>query len=139
MDLKDLYARGLELRRKMFGEAAVDKRMRAFGEFGAPLQNIINAYAYGDVWSRTSLPEGTRSLAMIAMTAALNRPAEFRVHVQGALANGCTEEQIQDILLLVAMFCGIPAANEAHRIAFEVLQARRSEVLQSSSDLPASS
>ena len=139
MDLKDLYARGLELRRKMFGEAAVDKRMRAFGEFGAPLQNIINAYAYGDVWSRTSLPEGTRSLAMIAMTAALNRPAEFRVHVQGALANGCTEEQIQDILLLVAMYCGIPAANEAHRIAFEVLQARRSEVLRSSSDLPASS
>jgi 4-carboxymuconolactone decarboxylase len=86
MDLKELYARGLALRKKMFGEAAVDKRMQAFGDFGAPLQNIINAYAYGDVWSRTELPDATRSLAMLGITAALNRPAEFRVHVQGALA-----------------------------------------------------
>ena len=80
MDLKELYARGLALRQKMFGNAAVEKRMQAFGEFGAPLQTIINAYAYGDVWSRTALPDATRSLAMIGITAASNRSAELRVH-----------------------------------------------------------
>lgn len=122
MDLKDLYARGLALRQKIFGNAAVEKRMQAFGEFGEPLQNIINAYAYGDVWSRTALPDATRSLAMIGITAASNRPAELRVHVQGALANGCTPEQIREVLLLVTMYCGIPAGNESHRVAYEVIQ-----------------
>ena len=122
MDLKDLYARGLALRQKMFGNAAVEKRMQAFGDFGAPLQNIINAYAYGDVWSRNALPDATRSLAMIGITAASNRPAELRVHVQGALANGCTPEQIREVLLLVTMYCGIPAGNDAHRVAYEVIQ-----------------
>ena len=125
MDLKDLYERGLALRKRMFGDAAVEKRMRALGEFGAPLQHIINAYAYGDVWSRKELPESTRSLAMLGITAAINRPAEFRVHVQGALANGCTPEQIREVLLLVAMYCGIPAANDAHRIAHEVIEEAR--------------
>ncbi len=120
MDLQELYDRGLQLRRKMFGAAAVEKRMQAAGEFGAPLQNIVNAYAYGDVWSRTALPLKTKSLAMLGMTAALNRPAEFRVHVQGCLTNGCTQEEIREILLLVALYCGIPAANDAHRIAHEV-------------------
>ena len=138
MELKELYERGLALRKRMFGGKAVEKRMHAFGEFGAPLQNIINAYAYGDVWSRKDLPDSTRSLAMIGITAAINRPAEFRVHVQGALANGCTPEEIREILLLVAMYCGIPAANDAHRIAHEVIEeeARREEGLRPSSDLP---
>jgi 4-carboxymuconolactone decarboxylase len=106
----------------MLGTEAVDARMNAMGAFGAPLQDIINAYAYGDVWSRRALPLATKSLAMIAMMAGCGRSNELRVHVKGALRNGCTPEQIQDILLLVAMYCGIPAANEAHRIALEVLR-----------------
>jgi 4-carboxymuconolactone decarboxylase len=106
----------------MFGDDAVDKRMKAFGAFGEPLQHIINAYAYGDVWSRPALPLATKSLAMVAMMAGAGRTNELRVHVKGALTNGCTAEQIQDILLLVAMYCGIPAANEAHRIAVDVLR-----------------
>ena len=106
----------------MFGDEAVDKRMKAFGAFGEPLQHIINAYAYGDVWSRPALPLATKSLAMVAMMAGAGRTNELRVHVKGALTNGCTAEQIQDILLLVAMYCGIPAANEAHRIAVDVLR-----------------
>ena len=122
MDTRDLNEKGLKLRREMFGDEAVDKRMKAFGAFGEPLQHIINAYAYGDVWSRPGLSLGVKSLAMIAMMAAANRPAELRVHVKGALTNGCSAEQIQDILLLVAMYCGIPAANEAHRIAVDVLR-----------------
>ena len=122
MDNKDQYERGLKLRIEMFGREAVEKRMGAFGEFGKPLQHIINAYSYGDVWSRTALPPATKSLVMIAMMAAAGRPNELRVHLNGAVKNGCSPEQIQDVLLLLALYCGIPASNEAHRIAAEVLR-----------------
>ena len=122
MDEKDLHDRGLKLRVEMFGRDAVEKRMSAFGEFGKPLQHIINAYAYGDVWSRSALPPVTKSLAMVAMMAAIGQPNELRVHLKGALKNGASAEQIQEILLLLAMYCGIPAANDAHHIAAEVLR-----------------
>ena len=122
MDTSELSDKGLKLRQDMFGKDAVEQRMNAFGAFGEPLQNIINAYAYGDVWSRPALPMATKSLAMIAMMAAVGHPNELRVHVKGALTNGCTAEQIQEILLLVAMYCGIPLANEAHRVAVDVLR-----------------
>jgi 4-carboxymuconolactone decarboxylase len=108
----------------MFGEAAVARRMGAFGEFGVPLQYLINTYAYGDVWQRDALPAATKSLAMVAMMAALGKPNELRVHLNGALNNGCSREQIQELLLLVALYCGIPAANEAHQVAFEVIEER---------------
>src|SRR5262245_5463185 len=121
MDVQDLHDRGLQLRREMFGAEAVEARTKALGDFGTPLQHIINAYAYGDVWSRDALPLSTKSLAMIAMMAAAGHPAELRVHLKGALTNGCTPEQIREILLLVALYCGIPAANEAHRAAVEVI------------------
>ena len=114
--------RGLELRTEMFGREAVESRMAAFGEFGKPLQHVINAYAYGDVWQRTALPLATKSLAMIAMMAAAGYPNELRVHLRGALKNGCGVEQIQEVLLLVTLYCGIPAANEAHRVAADVLR-----------------
>jgi 4-carboxymuconolactone decarboxylase len=119
-DTNDLYARGLRRRKKMFGEADVEKRMAASGEFGAPLQNVINAYVYGDVWERTGLSDSVRSLVMLGITAASNKPAEFAVHAKGALANGCSRAQVQDVLLLVAMYCGIPAAIETNRIAAEI-------------------
>jgi 4-carboxymuconolactone decarboxylase len=124
MDTQELEKRGLKLRQQMFGEAAVARRMNAFGEFGAPLQHVINAYAYGDVWQRDALPAATKSLAMVAMMAALGKPNELRVHLNGALKNGCSPEQIQDLLLLVALYCGIPAANEAHQVAFDVIKER---------------
>ena len=120
VDVSDLHARGLRRRQNMFGAADVAKRMAAAGEFGAPLQNIINAYVYGDVWERDGLSDQTRSLVMLGITAASGKPAEFRVHAQGALANGCTAAQVQDVLLLVAMYCGIPAAIETSKIAAEV-------------------
>jgi 4-carboxymuconolactone decarboxylase len=122
MDTRELHDRGLKLRTDMFGREAVEKRMNAFGEFGQPLQHIINAYAYGDVWMRSALPSATKSLAMVAMMAAAGHANELRVHLKGALTNGCSAEQIQEILLLVAMYCGIPAANDAHRAAAEVLR-----------------
>jgi 4-carboxymuconolactone decarboxylase len=122
MDTQEQRDRGLKLRTEMFGREAVEKRMAAFGEFGKPLQHIINAYAYGDVWQGAALPLATKSLAMVAMMAAAGHPNELRVHLKGALNSGCSAEQIQEILLLVALYCGIPAANEAHRVAAEVLR-----------------
>jgi 4-carboxymuconolactone decarboxylase len=122
MDTQEQHDRGLALRRDMFGRAAVETRMKAFGDFGKPLQHVINAYAYGDVWQRSALPLATKSLAMVAMMAAAGHPNELRVHLKGALKNGCSREQIQEVLLLLALYCGIPAANEAHRVAVEVFR-----------------
>jgi 4-carboxymuconolactone decarboxylase len=125
LEVRALRERGLALRRAMFGDAAVEARMQAAGEFGAPLQHIINAYIYGDVWSREGLSPQIRSLVMLGITAASNRPEEFRVHMKGAIAAGCTSEQIQGVLLLVAMYCGVPAAIQTHTIAAEMLDAAR--------------
>ena len=122
MDEKELHDRGLKLRIDLFGRDVVDKRMNAFGEFGKPLQHIINAYAYGDVWQRPALPPAAKSLVMVAMMAAAGHANELGVHIRGALKNGCSAEQIQEVLLLLALYCGIPAANEAHRIAADALQ-----------------
>jgi len=118
----DQHDRGLKLRTEMFGREAVEQRMNAFGEFGKPLQHIINAYAYGDVWSRTALPLPTKSLVMVAMMAAAGHQKELGVHIRGALKNGCSADELQEVLLLLALYCGIPAANEAHRIAAEILR-----------------
>ena len=96
MDTRDLHDKGLKLRREMFGREAVEQRTNAFGAFGEPLQTVINAYAYGDIWSRPGLPLKTKSLAAVAMTAAIGRASELRVHVNGALTNGCTAEEIRE-------------------------------------------
>src|SRR5271155_4854118 len=122
MDEKELHDRGLKRRIDMFGRDAVEQRMSAFGEFGKPLQHIINAYAYGEVWQWPALPAATKSLVMVAMMAAAGHANELAVHLKGALKNGCSAEQIQEVLLLLALYCGIPAANEAHRIAADVLR-----------------
>ena len=124
MDTQELYKRGLAVRKEIFGTEAVDKRMNALGDFGAPLQHMINAYAYGDVWSRPGLDRKVRSLVVIGMNAAINRPAEFKVHVNGALNNGCSPDEIREVCLLVALYAGVPASNEAHRIALETFKER---------------
>src|ERR1044072_1485977 len=120
VDTSELYARGLRGRKRRSGEADVEKRMTAAGEFGAPLQNIINAYVYGDIWERPGLSADVRSLVMLGITAASNKPAEFHVHAKGALANGCSKEQVQDVLLLFAIYGGVPPAIKPPRIAGEV-------------------
>ena len=124
MDTQELRSRGIGVRKQIFGAEAVDKRMGALGDFGQPLQDLINTYGYGDIWSRPGLERKMRSLVVIGMNAAINRPAEFKVHVNGALNNGCTPEEIREVCLLVALYAGIPAANEAHRIALETLRER---------------
>lgn len=124
MDMQELRSRGIGVRKQIFGAEAVEKRMGALGDFGQPLQDLINTYGYGDIWSRPGLERKVRSLVVIGMNAAINRPAEFKVHVNGALNNGCTPEEIREVCLLVALYAGIPAANEAHRIALETFRER---------------
>ena len=124
MDTRELYRRGIAVRKQMFGAEIVEKRMGALGKFGEPLQEMINAYAYGDVWSRPGMDNKVRSLVVLGINAAINRAAEFRVHVNGALNNGATLEEIREMCLLVALYAGIPASNDAHRIALEVFKER---------------
>lgn len=121
MDVDQLRERGLAMRKAIFGSAAVEQRINALGEFGGPLQDIINGYAYGDLWHRPGLSAKTRSLVMVAMMAAAARPNELRVHLRGALKHGCSAEEIREVLLLLALYCGIPASIEAHGVAHEVL------------------
>jgi 4-carboxymuconolactone decarboxylase len=120
MDDEGMYQKGLRIREQMFGADVVARRMAAAGEFGAPLQKLINQYAYGEVWGREAIPRKMRSLLALAMTCALNRPNELRIHLRGALQNGCTREEIREVLLQVAIYCGIPASLEAHNVATEV-------------------
>src|SRR4029453_19358621 len=119
-DVNELSERGLRRRKRMLGEAQVESRMAAAGDFGAPLQHVINAYVYGDVWERRGLSDQIRSLIILAITAASGKPAEFRVHMQGARANGCKPAQGQHLLLLVGVDWGSPAAIETNRIAAEI-------------------
>jgi 4-carboxymuconolactone decarboxylase len=123
MDIEAMRARGLKLRKELFGEARVEQRMQAAGAFGQPLQDMINGYAYGDLWQRPGLSPKLRSLTMIAMMAAVGRPNELRVHLTGGLKNGCTAEEVREVLLQVALYCGLPLSIEAHNIAHEVFAA----------------
>ncbi len=120
MSDKDMQQAGLTIRKEMFGAEVVDKRMTSAGEFGAPLQRMINQYAYGEIWGREALPRKTRSLLVLAMMCAANRPHELLIHLRGAITNGCTREEIREVLLQVAIYCGIPASLDAHTIAMEV-------------------
>ncbi len=120
MNDDEMYRKGLAIRQEIFGAEVVERRMAAAGEFGAPLQKLINQYAYGEVWGREAIPRKMRSLLALAMTCALNRPNELRIHLRGALKNGCTRDEIREVLLQVAIYCGIPASLEAHNMALEV-------------------
>ena len=120
MDDRDMHEKGLNIRKEMFGADVVERRMAAAGEFGAPLQKLINQYAYGEVWGREAIPRKMRSLLALAMTCALNRPNELRIHLRGAVKTGCTKDEIREVLLQVAIYCGIPASLEAHNMAAEI-------------------
>jgi 4-carboxymuconolactone decarboxylase len=115
-----MYQTGMKIRKEIFGAEVVDRRMSSAGEFGAPLQKLINQYAYGEIWGREALPRKIRSLLVLGMMCAANRPHELRIHLRGALVNGCTKDEIREVLLQVAIYCGIPASLDAHNMAMEV-------------------
>ena len=116
---KEVYDRGLKIRREVLGAAYVDKALATADEFGKPLQDLVTEYCWGAVWGREELPKKTRSMLNLAMIAALNRPHELKAHVKGALTNGVSKDEIREIFLQVAIYCGVPAAVDSFRIARE--------------------
>src|ERR1700744_5358097 len=120
MDDRELYEQGMKTRRAVLGDAHVDATLKNKNEFTAAFQDFITRYAWGEVWSRPGLPKETRSLLTLAMMVALNRPDELRMHLRAALNIGITRDQIQEVLLQTAIYCGLPAANSAFHIAIEV-------------------
>lgn len=116
------WENGLKVRTEVMGDTFVQKAMDNTTDLTAPLQDWINEHAWGSTWQRDSLPRSTRSLVTIAMLAALKAPTELKGHVRGALNNGCTVEEIQEVLLHSIVYCGAPAAQEAFRAAKEVIE-----------------
>lgn len=117
------FEEGLKIRREVLGREHVDASLARADEFTSPLQELITEYCWGTVWSRPGLNRKTRSLINIAMLTALNRPHELKLHIRGALNNGCTKDQIREVLLQAAVYCGVPAAVDGFRVAKEVFEA----------------
>jgi len=117
----DRLKAGLDVRRAVLGDAYVDRAMDGVDDFNRDFQRLVSEYCWGEIWTRDGLPLQTRSLLNIAMMTALDRPHELRLHTQGALRNGCTSEQIREVLLQAAIYCGIPAGVDAFRVVRDVL------------------
>lgn len=118
----DAYERGMRIRREVLGGTHVDRAAARSDPFDAPFQELITRYCWGDVWGRETLSRRERSLINLAMLTALNRPDEFKLHVRGAINNGLTVEDIREVLLQSAIYCGVPAANAAFHQARDVLR-----------------
>ncbi len=117
-----LYEEGLRVRREVLGAEYVDKAVASATDFNREFQELVTEYCWGKVWTRPGLDRKTRSLINIAMLTALNRPHEVALHVRGALNNGCTRDDIKEVLLQTAIYCGVPAAVDGFRVAREVLE-----------------
>jgi len=116
------FDEGLAVRRAVLGDAYVDQALAGADDFTRPLQELVTEGAWGTIWTRPGLPRKTRSLINVALLSVLNRPHELRAHVRGALNNGCTKEEIQEVLLQVAVYGGMPAGVDGFRVAAEVLR-----------------
>lgn len=121
MDREEDFASGLALRRQMFGDAGADQQIAAATDFTRPLQEWVTRACFGEIWHRPGLDFRLRSIITIAMLAALNRPNQVKVHVQGALENGVTVDEIREILLHAALYAGVPAAVDSFAAAAQVL------------------
>lgn len=119
---KDLFEKGLKTRREVLGAEYVDASIRNADDFNRDMQELVTQYCWGDVWNRPGLSRKTRSMLNLAMLAALNRPHELKLHVRGAINNGLTKDEIKEILLQVAIYCGVPAAIDSFRNAREALK-----------------
>jgi 4-carboxymuconolactone decarboxylase len=118
----ELFEKGLKVRREVLGAEYVDASISQADDFSRPLQELVTEYCWGNVWSRPGLDRKTRSLLNLAMLTALNRPHEVKLHVRGALNNGCSKNDIMEVLLQTAIYCGVPAAMDSLRGAKEIFQ-----------------
>jgi len=124
MDERDRHRQGMDVRRAVLGNEHVDRAESAKTSFDAEFQDLIARYAWGEIWTRPGLPRHTRSLLTIAMMVALNRADELRLHLRAAANNGVTTDEIREVLLQCAIYCGVPAANSAFHLAKEILAER---------------
>jgi 4-carboxymuconolactone decarboxylase len=120
MDERQRYEQGMKTRRAVLGDAHVNAAEKNRNEFNEEFQDLITRYAWGEIWTRPGLTRQTRSMLTLAMMVALNRSDELRMHLRAALNNGVTREEIKEVLLQTAIYCGVPAANSAFHLAEEV-------------------
>lgn len=119
---QELFEKGLQTRREVLGDEYVDASLKNADEFSRRMQEHVTQYCWGDIWNRPGLDRRSRSMLNLAMLTALNRPHEIKVHVRGAINNGLTKDEIAEIFLQTAIYCGVPAAIDAFRTAKEVLK-----------------
>lgn len=115
------FERGIKKRRQVMGDAFVDRALAQMTELTAPMQDMVSRVAWDEIWNREALSDRERSLINLGMIAALNRPTEFKGHVRGAMNNGVTAEEIRDVCLQVAVYCGFPAGLDSLRLAMDVI------------------
>lgn len=120
MDDREHYEQGMSVRRAVLGDAHVDRSLKNKNDFNQEFQDLITRYAWGEIWTRPGLPRHTRSLLTLAMMVALNRTDELRMHLRAAFNNHVTRDEIKEVLLQAAIYCGVPAANSAFHTAEEV-------------------
>jgi 4-carboxymuconolactone decarboxylase len=130
---KTRYEQGMQVRRQVLGDAHVDRTAETINAFNQDFQEFITRYAWGEIWTRPGLPRHTRSLLTLAMMVALNREQEFKLHVRAAFHNGVTREEMAELLLQTAIYCGLPAANSAFHWAEAVFAALDAEAQPSKS------
>lgn len=119
---KEQWEKGLAVRKEVMGSDYVERQLSTADDFNMPMQELVTEACWGALWARPDMPRKTRSLVNLGILSALNRPTEFKAHVKGALKNGCTKEEIREVLLQVAVYCGMPAGVEAFRLAREAMQ-----------------
>ncbi|QTL05896.1 carboxymuconolactone decarboxylase family protein [Aquabacter sp. L1I39] len=117
----EMFQKGLAVRREVLGSAYVDRSVANADDFTAPLQKLVTEWCWGEIWNRPGLDRRTRSFLNLAMLTALNRPHEIRLHVRGAINNGLTQEELKEIVLQAAIYCGVPAALDAMKVVVEVI------------------
>jgi 4-carboxymuconolactone decarboxylase len=118
----ELFEKGLQVRREVLGAQYVDASISQADDFSRPLQEFVTKYCWGTIWTRPGLDRKTRSLLNLAMLTALNRPHEVKLHIRGALNNGCSKNDIMEVLLQTAIYCGVPAAVDSFRVAKDTFQ-----------------
>ena len=120
MDERERYDKGMAVRREVLGDTHVGRTLKNKTPFNGEFQDLITRYAWGEIWTRPGLPRHTRSLATLAMLVALNRADELRLHLRASVNNGVTRDEIKELLMQCAIYCGVPAANSAFHLAQEV-------------------
>jgi len=119
---KPVFDKGLAIRKSVLGAEFVDNAFKTADDFNREFQELVTQYCWGEVWGRPGLDKKTRSMLNLAMLSALNRPHEIKLHVRGAINNGLTKEDIKEVFLQVAIYCGVPAGVDGFRVAREVFK-----------------